>query len=121
MKKIGLKFAMVILLLVIISFAALGFLTANVYKISDKSNELMNGEVVEINEMHEIYEAYLEIYRLTFYHINTKLASAMDNYEAEIADNEETMNRLLASYGEKIADEEERAVFNIVKDKLEAF
>lgn len=121
MKKIGFKFAAVILLLLIISFAALGFLTANVYKVSDKSNELMNGEVVEINEMHEIYEAYLEIYRLTFYHINTKLVSAMDDYEADITANEETMNRLLAGYGEKITDEEERAVFDIVKDRLDAF
>ena len=121
MKKIGFKFAVVILMLLVISFAALGFLTVNVYKISDKSNELMNGEVVEINEMHKIYEAYLEIYRLTFYHINTKLASAMDDYEAEITANKETMNHLLAGYGEKITDEEERAVFDIVKDKLSAF
>lgn len=121
MKRIGFKFALVIMLLVAISFAALGFLTVNVHNISNESDELMNGEVTQINEMHEIYEAYLEIYRLTYCHINTKLTDAMDGYEEEIVAYKETMNGLIAGYREKITNDEEQAAFNIVEDRLKAF
>lgn len=121
MKKIGVKFALVIILLIGISFAALGFLTQNIQTISSTSHGLMNGEVVEINEMHEMYEAYLEIYRLTFCHVNANLENAMDGYEADITEQKEKLNRLVESYRGKVSGEEETAAFDIVENKLQAF
>lgn len=120
-KRIGFKFVLIILLLLSISFSALGFLVKNIHYISDKSNALMEGEVTQINEMHEIYEAYLEIYRLTFCHINTNVKNIMDGYEEDIAEQKAVLDGLLKSYRERIRDEEVSSTFEIVEDKLKAF
>lgn len=121
MKKIGFKFALVIIILMGISFGALGFLTRSTHTISDTSNELMMEEVAEINEMHEIYEAYLEIYRLTFCHLNTKVASVMEGYETDIATQRETLENLLADYETRIDGEEAQQVFDGLKDRMGAY
>lgn len=121
MKRIGFKFVLIILLLLSISFSALGFLVKNIHYISDKSRALMEGEVTQINEMHEIYEAYLEIYRLTFCHINTNVKNIMDGYEEDIVEQKEVLDGLLISYRERIRDEEVLNTFEIVEDKLKAF
>lgn len=121
MKRIGVKFALVIMLLVVISFAALAFLTQNIRIIASTSHGLMNGEVVEINEMHEMYEAYLEIYRLTFCHVNSQLDSAMEGYEEEIEEQKAKLNQLLESYRKTVNGEEETQAFEIVDTKLKAF
>lgn len=121
MRKVGTKFVLVISLLLVISFAALGFLTFNVHKISDKSSELMHGEVAEINEVHEIYQAYLEIYRLTFCHINASAENAMKGYEEDIAEQKATLNELLVSYRARITDDEVLTAFNTVENRLGAF
>lgn len=120
-RKIGFKFILIICLLAGISFAALGFLVKNIHFISDTSNGLMAGEVAETNEMHEIYEAYLEIYRLTFCHINTNVTSIMDRYEKEIAEQKAVLQELLTDYRTKITEEEVLATFDIVEDKLNAY
>lgn len=121
MRKVGTKFILVILLLLVISFAALGFLTFNVHKISGKSSDLLHGEVEEINEVHEIYQAYLEIYRLTFCHINSNAENSMAGYEEDIAEQKAGLNELLVSYRETIDNDEVLTVFNMVENRLNAF
>lgn len=112
---------LVIVLLTGISFVTLGFLTRNIRIISDKSNELMYEDVQKMNEMHEIYEAYLEIYRLTFCHINTNVANIMDGYEQEIAEQKEVLNGLLVTYRDRITSEEAGKVFENLEDRMGAY
>ena len=121
MKKVGYKFALVIVLLVGISFAALAFLSNNIRIVSEESQAIMDGEVAEINTVREIYECYLEIYNNTYAHINTRLASTMEGYESKIAEQEETMWALMDEYKAMIDQPEAQSTYDNVEYKLTAF
>lgn len=121
MKKVGYKFAFVIVLLVGISFAALAFLSNNIRTVSEESQAIMNGEVAEINMVREIYGCYLEIYNNTYAHLDTKLASTMEGYETKIAEQEETMWALMDEYATMIDQPEVQSTYDVLREKLTAF
>lgn len=121
MRKIGYKFASVIVLLIAISFGALAILSNNVRAISDKSRTLMSQEVADISTVNEIYACYLEIYNAAYSHVNTKLAKLMDQYEADIAEKTERMNMLMQEYKAGIDSEETQKAYDVMEEKLTAF
>ncbi|MDD7148625.1 MAG: methyl-accepting chemotaxis protein [Lachnospiraceae bacterium] len=121
MKRVGYKFASVIVLLVGISLAALVLLSNNIRTVSEQSQAIMNGEVVEINMVREIYGCYLEIYNNTYAHLDTKLASTMEGYETKITEQEETMWALMDEYATMIDQPEVQSTYDVLREKLTAF
>ena len=118
MKKIALKFASVIMLLVALALAALVFLGNSIRQISSQSQSFMDNEVIEIDTVHGIYEDYLEIYTAMYAHINTRLASVMDKNAEQIAATRADMWEQMRQYEGQITSQEELEVYNSVKGKL---
>lgn len=121
MKKIALKFASVIMLLVALALAALVFLGNSIRQISSQSQSFMDNEVIEIDTVHGIYEDYLEIYTAMYAHINTRLASVMDKNAEQIAATRADMWEQMQQYEGQITSQEELEVYNSVKEKLTSY
>lgn len=121
MKKIALKFASVIMLLVALALAALVFLGNSIRQISSQSQSFMDNEVIEIDTVHGIYEDYLEIYTAMYAHINTRLASVMDKNAEQIAATRADMWEQMQQYEGQITSQEEMEVYNSVKEKLTSY
>ena len=121
MKKIALKFASVIMLLVALALAALVFLGNSIRQISSQSQSFMDNEVIEIDTVHGIYEDYLEIYTAMYAHINTRLASVMDKNAEQIAATRADMWEQMQKYEGQITSQEELEVYNSVKEKLTSY
>lgn len=121
MKKIALKFASVIMLLVALALAALVFLGNSIRQISSQSQSFMDNEVIEIDTVHGIYEDYLEIYTAMYAHINTRLASVMDKNAEQIAATRADMWEQMQKYEGQITSQEEMEVYNSVKEKLTSY
>ena len=118
MKRIAYKFAAVIMVIVVVALAALFILQNNVKQISSQSQNFINNEVEEINTVHAIYENYLQIYTAMYAHINTKLSSVMDKKAEEIQATRAEMWQMMDNYGAMITNEDTRAVYDTIKDKL---
>lgn len=121
MKRIGYKFAIVIVILVGLSMSSMVYLGSSINSISKQSSNLINGEVADVNTIHEINESYLEITRLTYCHIGTSLTTTMDKYAEEISAQESTLRELITSYQEGITSEETQKTFDSTQTKLETF
>lgn len=121
MKKIALKFASVIMLLVALALAALVFLGNSIRQISSQSQSFMDNEVIEIDTVHGIYEDYLEIYTAMYAHINTRLASVMDKNAEQIAATRADMWEQMQQYEGQITSQEEQEVYNSVREKLTSY
>lgn len=121
MKKIALKFASVIMLLVALALAALVFLGNSIRQISSQSQSFMDNEVIEIDAVHGIYEDYLEIYTAMYAHINTRLASVMDKNAEQIAATRADMWEQMQQYEGQITSQEEQEVYNSVREKLTSY
>lgn len=121
MKKIALKFASVIVILVAIALGALVILGSSIKQISAKSQSFMNNEVKEIDAVHGIYEDYLEIYADMYTHINTRLTSVMDKNAEQIATTRADMWERMDQYEAQITSQEALDVYNNVKEKLTSY
>lgn len=121
MKKIALKFASVIVILVAIALGALVILGSSIKQISAKSQSFMNNEVKEIDAVHGIYEDYLEIYADMYAHINTRLTSVMDKNAEQIATTRADMWEWMDQYEAQITSQEALDVYNNVKEKLTSY
>ena len=121
MKKIALKFASVIVILVAIALGALVILGSSIKQISAKSQSFMNNEVKEIDAVHGIYEDYLEIYADMYAHINTRLTSVMDKNAEQIATTRADMWERMDQYEAQITSQEALDVYNNVKEKLTSY
>lgn len=121
MKKIALKFASVIVILVAIALGALVILGSSIKQISAKSQSFMNNEVKEIDAVHGIYEDYLEIYADMYAHINTRLTSVMDKNAEQIATTRADMWERMDQYEAQIMSQEALDVYNNVKEKLTSY
>lgn len=121
MKKIALKFASVIVILVAIALGALVILGSSIKQISAKSQSFMNNEVKEIDAVHGIYEDYLEIYADMYAHINTRLTSIMDKNAEQIATTRADMWERMDQYEAQITSQEALDVYNNVKEKLTSY
>lgn len=121
MKKIALKFASVIVILVAIALGALVILGSSIKQISAKSQSFMNNEVKEIDAVHGIYEDYLEIYADMYAHINTRLTSVMDKNAEHIATTRADMWERMDQYEAQITSQEALDVYNNVKEKLTSY
>ena len=121
MKKIALKFASVIVILVAIALGALVILGSSIKQISAKSQSFMNNEVKEIDAVHGIYEDYLEIYADMYAHINTRLTSVMDKNAEQITTTRADMWERMDQYEAQITSQEALDVYNNVKEKLTSY
>lgn len=121
MKKIALKFASVIVILVAIALGALVILGSSIKQISAKSQSFMNNEVKEIDAVHGIYEDYLEIYADMYAHINTRLTSVMDKNAEQITATRADMWERMDQYEAQITSQEVLEVYNNVKGKLTSY
>lgn len=121
MKKIALKFASVIVILVAIALGALVILGSSIKQISAKSQSFMNNEVKEIDAVHGIYEDYLEIYADMYAHINTGLTSVMDKNAEQITATRADMWERMDQYEAQITSQEVLEVYNNVKGKLTSY
>ncbi len=121
MKKIALKFASVIVILVAIALGALVILGSSIKQISAKSQSFMNNEVKEIDAVHGIYEDYLEIYADMYAHINTRLTSVMDKNAEQITTTRADMWERMDQYEAQIMSQEALDVYNNVKEKLTSY
>lgn len=121
MKKIALKFASVIVILVAIALGALVILGSSIKQISARSQSFVNNEVKEIDAVHGIYEDYLEIYTDMYAHINTRLTSVMDRNAEQIAATRVDMWERMDQYETQITSQEAMEVYNNVKGKLTSY
>ncbi len=121
MKRIGYKFATVIIALTAIAVASLGIIANSLTTISVSSQQIMNNEVEKIDLIHGVYEDYLEIYTEVYAHVNTSLAGVMDKKAGTIAETQTEMWQLMESYKAGIVSEEVQAVYDTVESKLTSF
>ena len=121
MKKIVQKFVLVILLIVIISFSTLFIMKNSINSITQESETLLSVEVVNNNTLHQIYETYLDIYRVMYDHIDTQVNDNMAKYEQEIMEKEENLNSMVESYKYSISDETEMSDFEKLEKSLDKF
>ncbi len=121
MKRIGYKFATVIIALTAIAVASLGIIANSLTTISVSSQQIMNNEVEKIDLIHGVYEDYLEIYTEVYAHVNTSLAGVMDKKAATIAETQTEMWQLMGNYKAGIVSEEVQAVYDTVEGKLVSF
>ncbi len=121
MKRIGYKFATVIIALTAIAVASLGIIANSLTTISVSSQQIMNNEVEKIDLIHGVYEDYLEIYTEVYAHVNTSLAGVMDKKAGTIAETQTEMWQLMENYKAGIVSEEVQAVYDTVESKLTSF
>lgn len=121
MKRIGYKFATVIIALTAIAVASLGIIANSLTTISVSSQQIMNNEVEKIDLIHGVYEDYLEIYTEVYAHVNTSLAGVMDKKAATIAETQTEMWQLMENYRAGIVSEEVQTVYDTIESKLTAF
>lgn len=121
MKKIAYKFAVVMIIMVIVALAALFVMSKNTKQISAQSQDFIDHEVKEIDTVHVIYEDYLQIYTAMYAHINAKLASVMDKKAEEIQTTRAEMWQMMEEYKAEIDDEEIKAVYDAIENKLLAY
>ena len=123
MKKIGFKFAAVVLLMALIAIVGLGYQNMNLSKVSNQSQSLLSEEVDSMTTIYELQEKYLTVYRLLYSHVNVSLKNVMEKYEAEVQTNLTEMTALREEYRAGLgADDTEAAeAFANVETKLDAF
>ena len=123
MKKIGFKFAAVILLMAIIAVYGMFYLSENINKVSDQSQKLLSTEVDNLTTIYDVQAKYLTIYRLLYTHIGSDLKGVMEGYEEDIHTNFAELKTLRQKYGAAISadDAEASAAFAKVEEKLDAF
>ena len=123
MKKIGFKFAAVVLLMALIAIVGLGYQNINLSKVSNQSQSLLSEEVDSMTTIYELQEKYLTVYRLLYSHVNVSLKNVMEKYEAEVQTNLTEMTALREEYraGLGAEDTEAAEAFANVETKLDAF
>jgi len=123
MKKIGFKFAAVVLLMAAIAIVGLSFQNTNLSKVSDQSQSLLSEEVDNMTTIYQLQEKYLTVYRLLYSHVNADLKNVMEKNETQVAENLAQMTELRNTYRACIgADDAEAAeAFANVETKLDAF
>ena len=123
MKKIGFKFAAVVLLMAGIAVVGLLYLNTNLSKVSNESKEILTEEVGNLTTIYELEAKYLTVYRLLYSHVNSDLKNVMEGYEEQIKTNLTEMSALRESYRTALdtADTETAEAFSNVETKLDAF
>ena len=123
MKKIGFKFAAVVLLMALIGIVGLSVQNTNISKVADKSEELLTVEVDNMTTVYELQEKYVTIYRLLYGHVNADLKNVKEQYSTEIAENVAEMNALREEYRGCLtaSDAEASETFANLEKRLDAF
>jgi len=123
MKKIGFKFAAVVLLMAAIAIVGLSYQNTNLSKVSDQSQSLLSEEVDNMTTIYQLQEKYLTVYRLLYSHVHADLKNVMEKYETEVSTNLSEMTALRDAYRASIgADDKDAAdAFANVETKLDAF
>ncbi len=121
MKKIGVKFALAIMMVALIGIVSLGILARSLTTITTSSQHVMNNEVEKINLIHGAYEDYLEIYMGVYAHINAKLLRAMDRKAEDIMESRETMWQYMDAYKAGITSSEVQETYDLLESRLQDF
>ena len=123
MKKIGFKFAIVVLLMAVIGIGGLAYQNASLSKVSEQSQNLLSEEVDNMTTIYQLQEKYLTVYRLLYSHVNADLKNVMEKNETQVAENLSQMTALREEYRASLgADDAEAAeAFANVETKLDAF
>lgn len=121
MRKIGYKFSIVIIILALFAIASITYLGAKIKTVSKQSAILIERDVTATNTIHEINECYLQIYRLMYCHIDSKVVTTMEGYEEEIKANEENLTVLLEQYKSTITDASIIETYDCLHKKMTGF
>ncbi len=123
MKKIGFKFAAVVLLMAVIGIVGLSVQNTNISKVADKSEELLTVEVDNMTTVYEMQEKYVTVYRLLYGHVNADLKNVKEQYGEEIKTNLTELTSLREKYREclKDGDAEAAEVFEKLEQRFDAF
>ena len=121
MKRIGVKFALAIMVLALIGIISLGILANSLTTITVGSQKVMNNEVEKINLIHGIYEHYLDMYMNVYAHINGKLLRVMDKKAEAILETREEMWQYMEEYKAGIDSPEVEEVYVLLESRLHNF
>lgn len=121
MKRIGVKFALAIMVLALIGIISLGILANSLTTITAGSQKVMNNEVEKINLIHGIYEHYLDMYMNVYAHINGKLLRVMDKKAEAILETREEMWQYMEEYKAGIDSPEVEEVYVLLESRLHNF
>lgn len=121
MRKIGVKFALAIMVLALIGIVSLGILANSLTTITTSSQQVMNNEVEKINLIHGIYEDYLDMYMNVYAHINAKLLRSMDKKSDAIMESREEMWQYMEVYKAGITSAEVEETFTLLESRLHSF
>ncbi len=121
MKRIGVKFALAIMVLALIGIISLGILANSLTTITAGSQKVMDNEVEKINLIHGIYEDYLDMYMNVYAHINGKLLRVMDKKAEAILETREEMWQYMEEYKAGIDSPEVEEVYVLLESRLHNF
>ncbi len=121
MKRIGVKFALAIMVLALIGIISLGILANSLTTITAGSQKVMDNEVEKINLIHGIYEHYLDMYMNVYAHINGKLLRVMDKKAEAILETREEMWQYMEEYKAGIDSPEVEEVYVLLESRLHNF
>lgn len=121
MKRIGVKFALAIMVLALIGIISLGILANSLTTITASSQQVMNNEVEKINLIHNIYECYQDMYMNVYAHINGKLLRVMDKKAEAILETREEMWQYMDAYKAGINSEEVEETYVLLESRLHNF